>query len=171
VAPGDRVRAGDHLGLMGLSGRTQFPHVDLSVRRDGAPVDPFPAGLWQDPPAYQPGGFLSIGFSDAVPGFEAVKDGTADAAGLPTTAPALVVWAYLFGGRAGDVVRLRILGPDGEDIFAHEVTLERTQAELFRAAGRRADAAGWPDGLYRGEAILLRDGDEVDRIETTLPLR
>ncbi|PWJ15109.1 Peptidase family M23 [Jannaschia seohaensis] len=171
VTQDDRVRAGDPVGRVGLSGRTQFPHVHLSVRRDGAVIDPFPAGLWQDPPDYQPGGFLSIGLADAVPSFEAVKAGTADAARLPVTAPALVVWAYLFGGRAGDTIRLRIQGVEEEEIFAHETRLERTQAELFRAAGRRLTAAQLRGGLYRGEAVLLRDGVEIDRIETTIPIR
>ncbi|TFL19973.1 M23 family metallopeptidase [Jannaschia formosa] len=171
VAEGDRLRAGDEVGRVGLSGSTQFPHVHLSVRRNGQEVDPFPAGLWQDPPTYEPGGFLSIGFSDAVPDYAAVKAGTADAPGLPVTAPALVLWASLFGGRVGDTVRLRILGPAGQEVFAHDALLDRTQAELFRAAGRRTPGEGWPQGLYRGEAVLLRDGTPVDRIETVLPIR
>ena len=35
------VEAGTVLGQIGLSGRTQFPHVHLSVRKDGKVVDPF----------------------------------------------------------------------------------------------------------------------------------
>ncbi|WP_179378799.1 M23 family metallopeptidase [Jannaschia marina] len=171
VATGDTVRAGDPLGEIGLTGRTEFPHVHMTVRRDGTVVDPFPAGLWADPPAYEPGGFLAAGFADAVPDYEAIKAGTADARTLPVTAPALVIWVSLFGGRAGDIIDLRITGPAGQEVFASEVALDRTQAQLFRAAGRRLSAARWRGGDYTGTARLMRDGVEIDRIETVVPLK
>ena len=43
VQGGDRVAAGAHLGLIGFSGNTAFPHLHFSVRKDGAPIDPFGA--------------------------------------------------------------------------------------------------------------------------------
>ena len=42
---GDNVQVGDVLGKIGLSGRTQFPHVHVSVRHNGTCIDPFaPSG-------------------------------------------------------------------------------------------------------------------------------
>ncbi len=73
--------------LVGLSGRTQFPHVHLSLRKHGKVVDPFRPNatcgglgddtLWADPPAYQPGGLLSAGLATGVPPYDAVKVGNA----------------------------------------------------------------------------------------------
>ena len=40
VKPGDAVKRGQKLGDVGASGMAQFPHVHLTVRRDGKPVDP-----------------------------------------------------------------------------------------------------------------------------------
>ncbi|WP_371156475.1 M23 family metallopeptidase [Jannaschia sp. 2305UL9-9] len=171
VAAGDRVAAGDPVGLVGLSGATQFPHVHLSVRHRGQVIDPFIDDLWQVTPPYEPGGFLSVGLSSAVPPFADIKAGTADADSLPPDAPALVVWAAMFGGQAGDRIALRILGPNGAEVFAHDATLERTQAELFRAAGRRLNATRWRGGTYTGTATLMRDGEILDRIETAIPIR
>ena len=168
VRTGDRVAAGDVLGAVGLSGLTQFPHVHLSVERGGATVDPFEPGSGArfDPPVTPAfGGLLSAGFAAGIPDYADVKAGTADAARLPPDAPALVVWAYAFGGRAGDSIDLRIAGPDGAEAFSTTVILDRTQAELFRAAGRRGP---WAPGTYRGEAVLRRDGAVLDRIETTV---
>ena len=69
VTRGQAVARGDRLGVVGMSGRTQFPHLHLSVRRDGAVIDPFapsdpprctdaaqtaPAPLWSDPPGLPP---------------------------------------------------------------------------------------------------------------------
>jgi murein DD-endopeptidase MepM/ murein hydrolase activator NlpD len=39
---GDRVAAGDLVGLMGSSGLSTGPHVHFEVRRAGRPVDPMP---------------------------------------------------------------------------------------------------------------------------------
>ncbi len=41
VAKGDAVTTGQRLGLVGLSGRTEFPHIHITVRKNGKVVDPF----------------------------------------------------------------------------------------------------------------------------------
>ncbi len=167
VQVGDIVTAGAILGLVGLSGQTEFPHLHLSVRRDGAEIDPFDPAmtvacndtpqdtLWRDTPAYTGGGLVALGFATAVPDFAAIKDGTATE--VPdATAPALVLWGHIYGGQAGDSVQITIDSPQGR-IIDHRETLERTQAQLFRAAGRRTPAGGWPPGIYTGEVQLLRN--------------
>ena len=180
VTPGQSVAAGAPLGRVGLSGRTEFPHLHVTVRRDGAVVDPFdpddslicggptaPA-LWATPPAYQPGGIIAAGFDTSIPEFDALKAGPAPRTVLPAKAPALVIWAYLFGGRAGDEIRFRVDGPAGA-VLAETVTLERTQAQLFRAVGKRLRAPeGWPQGSYRGTARLIRNGAEIDVQDITV---
>ncbi len=182
VAPGDRVAMGAVLGQVGLSGRTQFPHLHLSVRKDGAVIDPFdPDGqvtcgapsaetLWLDPPAYRAGGLLSLGFAAAVPDYAEVKAGTAAADRLSPTDPALVLFGLAFGARQGDVMEISITGPEGE-VITNRAEIERTQAQLFRAAGRRTPDGGWPRGRYDGRVALVRDGAVIDRRETTIDIR
>lgn len=171
VAEGDIVRPGDKLGEIGLSGRTEFAHLHLSVRKDGEIADPFapqratastdacrPAEgrtLWRDAVAHGSGALLDAGFATRVPDYEAVKDGTATTP-LRRDAP-LVLFGYGYGMRAGDAMRLRILGPDGV-IFETQDGFDRARAQAFRAGGRRAPDAGWPPGRYLGEVTLLRDG-------------
>ncbi len=41
VRAGARVDTGPLLGLVGLSGKTEFPHAHLTVRYKGAVIDPF----------------------------------------------------------------------------------------------------------------------------------
>ena len=177
VQPGDSVAAGDRLGRIGLSGRTEFPHLHLTLRRDGAVIDPFgpdaagacgPAGdpLWADPLPYVPGGLIAAGFADAIPAFDAIKAGAAAAASLPSDAPALVLWGHVFGGRAGDEMTFRIDGPG--DVVLHEtVTLDRTRARLFRAVGRRM-RDGLRPGDYTGTVTLMRGNDEIGRLVTSI---
>lgn len=171
VAAGDLVASGTPLGHVGLSGQTEFPHLHLSVRRDGTEIDPFDPAmtpacttgaqstLWSDPPAYLPGGVMATGFATSVPSYDAIKAGTATES-PDTTAPALVLWGYFYGGQTGDRVQITIEGPAGQ-IIAHEEVLTRTQAQFFRAAGRRAPAEGWRPGPYRGSVALIRGGATI----------
>ncbi len=138
VLTGDRVTTGDVLGQVGLSGRTQFPHIHIAVRQDGVVVDPFTADdtiacdtssdttLWMDDIDTPTGGIIAMGFSDGIPDYDAVKAGTATAETLSRNAP-IVVWAFAFGARVGDVVSLDIIGPDGT-LFETDDVLTRQQA-------------------------------------------
>ncbi|SLN50958.1 putative peptidase [Pseudooctadecabacter jejudonensis] len=181
VTTGDFVASGTPLGQIGLSGRTQFPHVHLTVRQNGVVVDPFDpnedasctapnvATLWADPLASPQGGMLASGFSTGIPEYSDVKAGTASAEVLSPTAP-IVVWGYAFGARPDDVMSIEINGPLGP-IFYTENTLDREQALVFRAGGRNPPEDGWPSGLYVGHVAHLRGGIELGRqsVEITLP--
>lgn len=181
VRKGDRVPAGTPLGDIGLSGQTQFPHLHLSLRRNGEAVDPFQpaaaaacgaggAQIWADEIPYQPGGLTGGGFHHAIPDYSAVKAGTADLSPLAADAPAMVFWALAFGGRKGDEIILTAHGPGGE-VFRQRAVLEKTQAQLFRAAGKRLKAARWPAGTYTGTAVLIREGREVSRYSQQMEIR
>ncbi len=180
VQSGDRVTAGDVLGLIGLSGQTQFPHLHLSVRQDGKQVDPFSPhadscgsgepSLWDIDPIATPGGVIYAGFDTAVPEYDAIKAGTAHRAELSDTAPALVLFGFAYGSRAGDVVRLTIDGPTGM-LLDQQVELTKAQAQFFRAGGKRLTKDAWPAGRYFGTVRLLRDGALIDSRSSTTEIR
>ncbi|MCF2869698.1 M23 family metallopeptidase [Octadecabacter sp. G9-8] len=180
VLPGDIVETGDVLGLVGLSGRTQFPHVHISVRQGGQMVDPFAPegqtdcnaapvdGLWDASITTPTGGLLATGFSAKIPNYAAVKAGTAAAQTLMSDAP-IVLWAFAFGAQAGDVMTLSIEGPGGP-LFETEDVLDRQQALFMRAGGLNPPDVGFPAGNYTGTAIQMRDGVELDRQITVITL-
>ncbi|SDW10737.1 M23 family metallopeptidase [Litoreibacter albidus] len=176
VEKGQRVAKGTPLGLVGMSGKTVFPHIHMSLRHNGTVVDPFapdadagscgPSGrtLWEDPVAYQAGALLDIGFAEAVPSFDSIKAGLPDPATLGADASGLVLWGYAFGTRAGDTMTFDIKGPDG---WRHDqtTTFETPQAQVFRAAGRKKPAGGWPTGRYTGVVTFSR-GDTIITTQT-----
>lgn len=179
VKRGQQVQTGDILGQVGMSGRAAFPHVHLSVRLDGKVVDPFdPDGsitcgaidsdtLWADLPPYRAGGIVSIGTSAAIPEFDAIRDNTV---ALPDAqSDALVLYAFLFGTRKGDVIRLSLDGPQGT-LVERDTLMKRTQAQSFRAIGKKLSGARWPAGQYQGRAVLLRAGEVVEQQELTLTI-
>lgn len=180
VEKGAAVTAGQVIGLVGYSGNTQFPHLHLSVRRHGEIVDPFdPDGkitcgslsedqLFSPPIPYSPGAILTAGFSDGIPDFGAVQNGTAPEPAT-TDAAALVVWGYIFGGQKGDVVTLNYETPDGQT-FERTVLLKKNQAQLMRASGKKRPPNGWAPGDYIGTVTLTRKGVVIDEMITTLSI-
>jgi hypothetical protein len=182
VTQGQTVQAGDRLGLVGLSGNTEFPHVHLVLRQNGQVVDPFdPDGqitcgtpdsetLWSLPVTYAPGALLNMGFATAMPDYDSVKAGTAGMEAITRDAPALVVWGFAFGGRKGDSMRIRITGPSGS-VIDHSDTLDRDQAQFFRAAGRKTPQGGWPQGRYDSLIELIRDGHSISQRQMYLDIR
>jgi hypothetical protein len=180
VRRGARVATGAALGQVGYSGKTETPHLHLSLRKDGAVVDPFapdgaprcdlaaePGGdLWADPIAYVPGGLIALGAAPEVPAYDAIKAGRADHPSLPADAPALVGWAYLFGARPGDVVEIGLVRPDGSIWHSHEIRFEKAFAQAFRASGKRRPAEGWQAGAWTVSARLVRDGATVASAQT-----
>ncbi|WP_395644728.1 M23 family metallopeptidase [Terricaulis sp.] len=189
VRAGDRVSAGQRLGLVGLSGHTEFPHVHLAVRRNGATLDPLtgnaigtggcganavrPAAYWTPAArtalAYRGSLWFAAGFTGTAPG-----EG-ANAEALPANAArrsaALVFWALASGPRNGDVLRVRLYGPDGALVAEGTRTQPRDQAQAWLFAGRRTPPAGWAAGNYRGVAEIVRGGRVVQARTETITLR
>lgn len=181
VRPGQEVIRGAVLGQVGLSGATQFPHLHLTVRENGQMIDPFDrdtaetcglpeADLWEKTPLYRSTGLLDVGFSNGIPSYEAVQNGTAAVANLPADAAGLVLFGYAFGGQAGDIVTLTINGPNG-NILNQTVTLEKDQARYFRASGKRLTADRWPAGPYLGTVIVMRDGKQLGRRQIVMDVK
>ena len=177
VELGQTVNVGTPLGLVGLSGQTQFPHLELSLRKDGQTIDPFNTdgqaacpdpttpSLWAVPLATPMGGIVNIGLADAVPAFDDIKAGTANT-GAKSDSPAMVAWVHLFGPRDGDTLQMTMTGPDGV-VFENTQTLSRDQARAFRAFGRRTPAQGWPAGRYELSVVHTRDDAVLDRAVQT----
>ncbi|WP_424939098.1 M23 family metallopeptidase [Aliiroseovarius sp. S253] len=181
VEIGQRVGLQTTLGQIGMSGRTEFPHLHLSVRKDGQVVDPFNAdpltycggddarSLWADKIDYLPSGFVNAGFGFQLPDFDKVKWGQAHHRQINIGDGALVFWAQLFGAQTGDLMRLVIHGPMGT-FHDHEEVLDATQARAMRAAGRLLHNGNTQPGHYQGIASLMRGGHEIDRITITTTL-
>jgi hypothetical protein len=173
VRPGDEVQAGEVLGLIGLSGNTEFPHVHFEVRYAGDPVDPFvgidggkgcgPGAqpLWNaealDALRYRPTGLLQAGFSDEVPVSRSVLSGEAGKSRFAAGAEALVFWVEVFGARKGDTELIRLTGPDRNVIAAKKSVVEGNKARWLSFAGRKRRGSAWPEGAYRGSYRLLRE--------------
>ena len=177
VKPGDRVEAGTPLGLIGLSGQTEFPHLDFTLRKDGLEIDPYTGAagawtcgsakspLWTEDAAkalsYVPTGLLIAGFSSAPPNADAIRAGDQRLGETVRDPEALVLWADIFGAQAGDVQSFRIAGPSGSDSFDSDSVLEENNVSWFAFGGRRRPADGWTPGVHIGTYTLSRGGETI----------
>jgi hypothetical protein len=172
VRAGARVAAGQALGMAGLSGNTEFPHLHFEVRYRGKTVDPFvglQAGASCEPGreplwaaqaagalAYVPTGVLGAGLSASPPRPVGGSVDPAKVAPLAETSAAAVFWAQVYGVQRDDVEELRLVAPDGRLLAERRTTAARNRAQSFSYVGLRRRAAAWPAGTYRGEYILYR---------------
>jgi len=174
VKPGQAVEVGQTLGLVGLSGMTEFPHLEIAVLRGGKHVDPFtgqdpavPCGqpgapLWTDEAAaalsYQPLALLQAGFSTEPPTWAAVQDDPPVPGPVTPGAGALVFWTELINLRAGDQLVQSLHGPDGSELARHTERFTRQRAVHFQMIGRKRPPAGWGAGEYTGTVTVEREG-------------
>jgi len=184
VKRGERVERGQKLGLIGLSGNSDFPHVHFAVTRGSQLLDPFvglgpEAGcgdaaesLWSPAAkaqlAYRAGGLLSAGFLDRQPNHREIMDGIEQPEFLSPKAPVLIFWIGAWGLRQGDKQSLTILAPDGEVFVTTQAEVKRHKATVSRLVGKKRRSASWPQGRYRGLYRVERniDGVTVTVIET-----
>jgi len=190
VRRGQEVTAGTVLGEIGLSGRTEFPHVEFTLRHEGQPVDPYTGrapgagcrsgggpGFWRESARarlpYQAGGLLKTGFANGAVTVREVVGARLDGTAPARDGPALVFWVLTFGVQAGDIEILRLTGPDGRALGELRKTIPGDKAQWLRFAGKRAGDGPWPAGTYTGTYTLVRQTNGQTRtvIETRETLR
>jgi hypothetical protein len=177
VRVGDRVEAGQQLGLVGLSGRTEFPHLHFSVFHNGKLVDPFaptdaPAmpstsdvarSLWSANAAkalvYHSPEVINFGFSAEAVSMDDIEAGRAGASRPGATSPVLIAFVRTIGLRTSDVQSFTLKGPKGE-VLAHSESppLENNVAQRYMYVGKRKPTAEWPRGMYEAEFEVRRGG-------------
>ena len=177
VAVGQQVKAGTPLGRVGLSGNTEYPHLHMTVRRDGRVADPFApdlaagactppgaAGMWSAAARavlpYRPGAILNLGFSGGPVTMAQVEEGQL----APPTggSPYLIAYGRAIALMAGDVIEMRLTGPGGVVLAeARQPPMAKWRAQHLTYIGKKRPPAGWPTGAYGAEVRILRGGKAV----------
>jgi hypothetical protein len=172
VRAGDSVTSGQRLGDVGFSGMAAFPHVHLTVRKDGAAVDPFrntadvtscgaPENpLWTEDAlgelAYSKGDIIGSGFAPGAVELEQLESGRLTPDAPPADWPGLVAYLWAINLLANDEVSVTIKGPKGFSA-ANSVTLDRHKAQYMLFAGKKRPPGGWPKGEYIAR-LEIRNG-------------
>jgi Peptidase family M23 len=174
VKPGQPIVAGQQLGLIGMSGNAEFPHLHFTVRHRGKVIDPFTgagqgspcnakaptAGLWLPSYGRELGyvstAVVSLGLASTVPSKSVAERTNGQMLGGPQSP--IILWADIIGAKPGDVQEFAISGPDGRSVHVQQVAITDGGLSWFAYSGKRAPAAGWPTGKYLGRYVIRRDG-------------
>jgi Peptidase family M23 len=172
VKAGDEVATGDRLGLIGFSGEAAFPHVHVTVRKDGKEVDPFSANdmtdckavdrsLWstsaQKTLAYKGSELLQLAWAPRI-----YEDAEVESGKLSEFQPgqwsALVLFAEVINLYKDDVMSLTVTLPDQKPVV-NSVVMKNNRAVQRLYAGKKIKGS-LPHGIYTGRFELKR-GDVV----------
>ncbi len=185
VRQGDTVTAGQPLGNVGLSGATEFPHLHITVEKDGKPVDPFvgvdggqSCGIGRVPlwsTAVRPTiGYTSpvlynLGFTGRVPekNKSEVRFGMVRDHPVRPTSPVMLFFMQMSGIVKGDEIEAVVTAPDGSVLVEHRETAERTRLLRTLYIGKKLKTEQWPVGQYTGTLTVTRPGTGARTTEQT----
>ncbi|UCF67937.1 MAG: peptidoglycan DD-metalloendopeptidase family protein, partial [Acidobacteriota bacterium] len=132
VSPGERVEAGQPLGLTGSSGRSYGPHVHFELRRAGGVLDPYAGpcrsgeSLWSEQAqhiAFEPARLLDAGVTNSYPDWADALERPPGIRHVRRSADlSIVFWITLEHIKAGDVSEVRLIRPDGFEQFVSPYT-------------------------------------------------
>ena len=179
VKSGDRVIAGQPIGLVGLSGDTEFPHLHFTVRHARIIVDPF---AYQAPPnscggghsiwaeaireqtKYRPREVLNAGFSGVPATKNLIESGEVLKHPATPDSEALVAYVRAIGLQKGDQQILTIQDPAGAAISEYNApALESDKAQYLISSGRKRRESPWPQGTYTATYRVTRSDADVLR--------
>lgn len=174
VKSGKSVQKGDVLGFVGISGLSQFPHLHLSVRKNGKVLDPFTGRTsdegctaigktwWDDEQiteAAVDAQLLDAGFTgDLIKHQDMV---IRRPSGLTIGDDKIIGWVWYANLRQGDQVFIDFKGPDGSLGQNLIDPLDRNKASWSGFVGKKRIAKA---GQYTLETYVLRSDVKLSRL-------
>ncbi|HXF90985.1 MAG TPA: M23 family metallopeptidase [Candidatus Nitrosotenuis sp.] len=168
VTLNQKVKADQPLGLVGLSGLTEYPHLHLTTFFQDKKIDPFigipkneessttkipPRPLWREQVLkqmpYEAGVIYNFGIASEKPDVQRVRQGLfRDIKELRS--PSLIVgWVELFMVNAGDKISLSVLDPKNQVFTQHTESPQTYKARLYIYVGKRKPPGGWLSGTWK----------------------
>lgn len=181
IQKGQKVTRGQVLGEIGLSGKTEFPHLHLSIRdKNKNPIDPFnskpmetgcaaapKASLWSAKAKAEMNvegtGLLVSGVSTGAVKKQNIMQGQHTGNVLPKNADALIFWTMLFGPQAGDKLVLELMDANATILAEHTHQFSSFKAQFLQYIGKkRSKMPQWPVGSYQGRVKIMRGSQIID---------
>lgn len=171
VNQGDTVKAGQTIGLIGMSGQADWPRLSFALIRNGMVFDPFSGRtsiegcskdvqpLWAGDlnPPYEPASVSNAGFIVGDITNTAILNGTAqNVTAMKKEVPRMSLWALMMNLRKDDIIKLAITTPDGRTLS--EITETVNQDSLYYPIylSKRRGGFLWDAGEYKGVVTITR---------------
>jgi murein DD-endopeptidase MepM/ murein hydrolase activator NlpD len=157
VRKGQRIRAGQPLGKVGLSGKTIFPHLHFQVAKGETMIDPFigPVAayscgvrripLWEEGARrqlpYRSVVIYNAGISMTVPNIATIRAGRLPDRTAKRKGEGIYLWADILGVEPGDEVTFSLKVDRQRPVFDERIRLTRRRARQFLYVGKKAQSS------------------------------
>lgn len=167
VKKGDFVERGQTIGMVGLSGNTEFSHVELGLFVSGKYVDPFVGEhvrgcgktgvpLWDDEAlrmlSYKPRGVIDAAFVNGKPDLRRVLL-RSKRPFHPDSGNRMTFWAAMYGIHKDDILHISVTGPKGKVVAQRNEKMTRNLAQKVAYVNVQTKKV-WPSGTYVGRCEL-----------------
>jgi murein DD-endopeptidase MepM/ murein hydrolase activator NlpD len=165
VTDGQSVKRGELLGLVGSSGRSNWPHLHFEVRKDGASLDPFAGecspteSLWADQLAYQNAFKVTdAGLTDQPATFAALLERPPTLNAFPLNAAGFRFWLQVANQPAAQT-RFELLAPGGALRDAVQVQVGASFSMRYLVlevpvSGELTEPGAWQIRTYQGNQLI-----------------
>ncbi len=182
VQKGDKVRAGQKIAQVGLSGVSEHPHLHFSVIYDGKMIDPFTGNVngggcnleselsvWSSPEMlYTPFSLYDGGFTAQEPDFTQISQGQRGESPKKDS-DVLIFWGVYFGAKPEDLIEINIIDPKGNILAERSLTQDHLKARQYYFVGQKKPEGGWMKGTYKAEIKVSR-GENVQTLQKALDI-
>jgi murein DD-endopeptidase MepM/ murein hydrolase activator NlpD len=166
VTPGERVGRGAVLGLVGSSGRSNWPHLHFEVRRNGVAVEPFTGPCspttdshWAEQLAYQDSFLVTdAGLTDQPVTQGVLLERPPTVRAYPLDAPGFRFWLQVANQPPGTIrFELRAPGGASSDVVLLPVGASFSMRYLVLdvpVRGARSEAGPWDIQVFQGGTLI-----------------
>lgn len=157
VHKGQKVKRGQKIGEIGLSGRSEYPHLHITARKkdkngNWAWFDPFynkgnecgadAKSMWLHADALEKaaskGGLVyNFGFSYNIPTAEQIRKGDFNEIGFARTPNIITCWVDIFSTNPGDKITLRLHDPESDLKLEQSFVIDKYQARYMKFIGKK----------------------------------
>lgn len=173
-----RVKAGDKIAQVGLSGHTQFPHVTFMVMKNNKVIDPFTgqsnnkscgkikSSLWNKnlKLQYQPFDIQSLEFSNTIPTLDDLDKNTNLSDAIKISDNKIILWGTILGVQKNDIITLEITDPNGKEFLKQETIQDKDRIRQLYYIGKTVEKYDVIEGAYTAKITYTRKQEGRDDI-------
>ncbi|MEI7475526.1 MAG: M23 family metallopeptidase [bacterium] len=158
---GDFVKKGDVIGLVGMSGKTEYPHLHIQVFENSKLVDPNAENLWETKIPYNELFIYHIGVTDTMPDQLQCKEGGFNQQIISKNSNKIYLWADIFAPMINDKITYKIISPDKNMIANNSKIIEKNNVRRFLYMIHKSNLK---QGLYTAIVTINRNKKSYSKL-------
>ena len=175
VKKGQIVKKGDIVGQVGMSGKSEFPHLHISLKKNSKVIDPFTGYemendsdcknqnikkyYWQQDLPYIETAILNFHISNQIPKKLNARNGKYRQNLIINSSENIILWSDIMGIKKNDIIIYEITDLKNNKIFYHKNPLKKDYVQYFSYSGKKNK--NFVKGKYNATISIVRNGDKI----------